>query len=197
MTAPAPLTTGQADRLVTALRQGQTLDDAVEALRLDLSAVWARARTDARLTIALAGQDPDAFDERARIARADYLRLLALGVAPSREELILGSGRAGARPTRSRLTAAVTLNDTKALEPIHQALRRRESLPKRHYLDSGYRSAELIVGSAKTYGVALVTPVLLDTSRQAKAREGFAADDCTIDWPAQQATCPAGKTSAT
>ncbi|MGW9033212.1 hypothetical protein ACWGQ5_56875, partial [Streptomyces sp. NPDC055722] len=91
----------------------------------------------------------------------------------------------------------MTLNDTKALEPIHQALHRRQSLPKQHYLDSGYRSAELIVGSAKTYGVALVTPVLLDTSRQAKAREGFAADDCTIDWPAQQATCPAGKTSAT
>jgi hypothetical protein len=95
MTAPAPLTTVQADRLVTALRQGKTLDDAVDALRLDLSAVWARARTDTRLTIALAGRDPDAFDERARIARADYLRLLALGVAPSRAELILGSGRAG------------------------------------------------------------------------------------------------------
>ncbi|MGW0633890.1 transposase, partial [Streptomyces sp. NPDC002758] len=94
-------------------------------------------------------------------------------------------------------TTASTLPDTKALEPIHQALQRRQLLPKRHYLDSGYPSAELIVGSAKTYGVALVTPVLLDTSRQAKAREGFAADDFTIDWPAQQATCPAGKTSAT
>jgi hypothetical protein len=94
-------------------------------------------------------------------------------------------------------TTASTLPDTKALEPIHQALQRRQLLPKRHYLDSGYPSAELIVGSAETYGVALVTPVLLDTSRQAKAREGFAADDFTIDWPAQQATCPAGKTSAT
>ncbi|MER5918369.1 transposase [Streptomyces sp. NPDC001982] len=94
-------------------------------------------------------------------------------------------------------TTASTLPDNKALEPIHQALQRRQLLPNRHYLDSGYPSAELIVGSAKTYGVALVTPVLLDTSRQAKAREGFAADDFTIDWPAQQATCPAGKTSAT
>ncbi|MET8635460.1 hypothetical protein [Streptomyces sp. NPDC004680] len=44
------------------------------------------------MTIVLAGLDPDAADERARIARADYLLLLALGVAPSRAELILGSG---------------------------------------------------------------------------------------------------------
>nr|WTB29859.1 transposase [Streptomyces sp. NBC_00830] len=47
------------------------------------------------------------------------------------------------------------------------------------------------------YGVALITPALLDTSRQAKAKEGFASHDFTIDRAAQQATCPAGHTSAT
>ncbi|MFE5581255.1 IS1182 family transposase [Kitasatospora sp. NPDC056531] len=108
----------------------------------------------------------------------------------------------GDRPARPNIitnvaTTASTLPDSKALEPIHQALQRRRLLPARHYLDSGYPSAELIVGSAKTYGVALITPVLLDTSRQAKAQEGFAADDFTIDWDNQQAVCPAGKTSAT
>ncbi|MGW4788594.1 hypothetical protein [Streptomyces sp. NPDC004230] len=80
---------------MTALRTGQAVDEAVAALSLDLSAVWATARTSTRLTIALAGRDPDAVDERSRIARADYLRLLALGVTPSRAELILGAGHAG------------------------------------------------------------------------------------------------------
>ena len=37
-------------------------------------------RTNTRLTTALAGRDPGAADERARIARAGYLRLLVLGV---------------------------------------------------------------------------------------------------------------------
>jgi transposase len=94
-------------------------------------------------------------------------------------------------------TTASTLPDSKALEGIHQSQQRRGLLPDEHYLDSGYPSAGLITGSLVRYGVALITPVLLDTSRQAKAKQGFAAHDFTIDWQAQQATCPAGKTSVT
>ncbi|WP_258308738.1 IS1182 family transposase [Streptomyces sp. NWU339] len=108
----------------------------------------------------------------------------------------------GDRPGRPNLitnvtTTCSTLPDSKALSAIHQGLHRRHLLPARHYLDSGYPSAELIASAAKTYGVALVTPVLLDTSRQAKARQGFAAHDFTIDWENNKALCPAGKTSAT
>jgi hypothetical protein len=86
----AQLTARQADRLVTALRHGQAVDTAVADLGLDLSAVWASARTDTRLTIALAGRDPDGPGEPSWTMRADFLRLLALGVPPSRAELILG-----------------------------------------------------------------------------------------------------------
>ena len=94
-------------------------------------------------------------------------------------------------------TTASTLPDSKALESIHRSQQRRGLLPDEHYLDSGYPSAELITGSLARYGVALITPVLLDTSRQAKAKEGFAAHDFTVDWAAQQAICPAGHTSTT
>jgi transposase len=94
-------------------------------------------------------------------------------------------------------TTSSTLPDSKALEDIHRSQRHRGLLPDEHYLDSGYASAELITGSLARYGVALITPVLLDTSRQAKAKQGFAACDFTIDWQAQQATCPAGKTNVT
>jgi hypothetical protein len=68
----------------------------------------------------------------------------------------------GDRPTRPNVITNVTttdstLPDVKALQPVHQALERRRLLPERHYLDSGYPSAELIVDSAKTYGIALIT----------------------------------------
>jgi hypothetical protein len=94
-------------------------------------------------------------------------------------------------------TTAATLPDSKALEIVHASLGTRGLLPHEHYLDSGYPSAELIVSSFKQHGVALITPVLLDHSRQARAKDGFAAHDFTIDWVTEKATCPAGKTSAT
>jgi transposase len=93
-------------------------------------------------------------------------------------------------------TTASTVPDTKALDGIHQRLQRRGLLPGEHYLDSGYPSADLIVKSRKTYGVALITPVLLDQSRQARENAGFAADAFTIDWKYQQVTCPQGQTSS-
>ncbi|MDD1064067.1 IS1182 family transposase [Streptomyces cocklensis] len=107
------------------------------------------------------------------------------------------SGRKHPNLITNVATTSSTLPDSKALDAVHHTLQQRRLLPEEHYLDSGYATAELIQGSLKTYGVALVTPVLLDTSRQAKDRNGFAAHDFTIDWHAEQATCPAGKTSVT
>ncbi|MEY2249023.1 hypothetical protein AB8A21_39900 [Streptomyces sp. BF23-18] len=91
----AALEPEESAQLITALRHGRGLDDAARELRLDLAAVWTTARTDTRLTIALAGRDPDAAAEKARTARAEYLRLLALGLPPTHAELILGSGHVG------------------------------------------------------------------------------------------------------
>ncbi|WP_243639888.1 transposase [Streptacidiphilus pinicola] len=108
----------------------------------------------------------------------------------------------GDRPARPNLITNVattysTLPDSKTLDAIHHALQHRSLLPARHYLDSGYPSADLIISSRRTYGIALVTPVLLDTSSQARTQEGFAAHDFTIDWENSKAVCPAGKTSTT
>jgi transposase len=122
--------------------------------------------------------------------------------APGQADPADTTPRRRARPQRPNLltnvaTTDATVPDSKALDPIHQSLQRRGLLPAAHYLDSGYPSAELIVGSLKTYGIALVTPVLLNHSRQAKDQQGFAAHDFTIDWETEQATCPAGKSSVT
>ncbi|MFJ3714339.1 hypothetical protein [Streptomyces sp. NPDC090057] len=96
MTAPSPLSARLANRLITALRHGQVLDEASAGLGVDLRAVWVRAHTDTRLAVALAGRDPDAHTERGHALRADDLRLPALGLPPSRAELILGTGYPGA-----------------------------------------------------------------------------------------------------
>jgi transposase len=93
-------------------------------------------------------------------------------------------------------TTDAAVPDVKAIEGIHDRLQRRALLPGEHYLDSGYASAELIVGSLPRYGIALITPVLADTSRQARAQEGFDQGAFTIDWNKQQVTCPQGQTSS-
>ena len=49
-------------------------------------------------------------------------------------------------------------------EPIHARLAGRGLLPDEHYVDSGYPSAELLVSSLASFGIALVTPMLADTS---------------------------------
>ncbi|MBD2818564.1 hypothetical protein ID867_15415 [Streptomyces parvulus] len=113
MTDTARLTARQTNRLITALRHGQALDLAAADLALGLPSVWATARTDTRLTIALAGRDPDAPQEHGRTLRADFLRLLALGVPPSRAELILGSTSFnGWRGTIQRSRVPVTRSAT-------------------------------------------------------------------------------------
>ncbi|MFE6894403.1 hypothetical protein [Streptomyces sp. NPDC057694] len=90
---PPPLTAAEADALIQLLRTGRVLADAVDDLGLPLAAVWPAARGNVRLTIALAGRDPDARDEAGRVARADYLRLLSLGVSAAHAELIVGMGQ--------------------------------------------------------------------------------------------------------
>ncbi|MEU2057998.1 hypothetical protein [Streptomyces bungoensis] len=81
MTDPVPLTGRQANRLITVLRHGRDPDRAASELGIDLRAVWARARTDTRLAISLAGRDPDVLEERGHALRADNPRLLALGIS--------------------------------------------------------------------------------------------------------------------
>lgn len=151
---------------------------------------------------AVRGNGP--VDKTGTAPRADFHKLHVSETcsAPGQADPAGTTPRRPERPQRPNLitnvaTTDATVPDSKALDPIHQSLQRRGLLPAAHYLDSGYPSAELIVGSRKTYGIALITPVLLNHSRQAKAQQGFATHDFTIDWETEQATCPAGKSSVT
>ncbi len=93
-------------------------------------------------------------------------------------------------------TTDATVPDSAMTEPIHRRLAARGLLPAEHYLDSGYPSAELITGSAKTFGISLITPVLADVSPQARAGAGFDRSAFTIDFDRHQATCPQGQSSS-
>jgi hypothetical protein len=93
-------------------------------------------------------------------------------------------------------TTEASISDAAMTEPIHEDLARRGLLPAEHYVDSGYPSAELLISSLTRYGITLVTPMLSDTSPQARAGAGFDRTGFTIHWHNQQATCPQGQHSA-
>jgi transposase len=92
-------------------------------------------------------------------------------------------------------TTDASVPDAAMTEPIHAELARRGVLPAEHYLDSGYPSADLLISSRAAYGIRLVTPMLADTSPQARAGDGYDRTAFTIDWDNQQVTCPQGQAS--
>ena len=93
-------------------------------------------------------------------------------------------------------TTDATVPDNQMTVPIHARLAGRGLLPAEHYVDSGYPSAELLVTSLASFGIALVTPMLADTSPQARAGAGFDRTAFAIDFGTQQATCPQGHASS-
>ena len=117
-----------------------------------------------------------------------------------------GAGQGQAAPPRQATwlpniitnvaTTDATVPDQAMTQPVHRQLAGLGLLPGEHYLDSGYPSAELLVGSAATFGIALVTPVLADTSPQARAGAGLDRTAFRIDWDRKQVTCPQGQPSA-
>jgi hypothetical protein len=92
-------------------------------------------------------------------------------------------------------TTDATVTDNQMTGPIHDDLAGKNLAPGRHYLDSGYLSAALVVSALTTWGIALVGPLLADTSAQARAGKGYARADFTVDYDTKTVTCPQGKTA--
>src|SRR5487761_1056913 len=63
-------------------------------------------------------------------------------------------------------TTTATVTDNAMTAVIDDHLPARELVPARHYLDSGYLSAQILVGELRRLGIALVGPLLADTSPQ-------------------------------
>jgi len=93
-------------------------------------------------------------------------------------------------------TTDATVTDNQMTTAICEDLAKKNLAPGRSYLDSGYLSAAVVVSALTTWGIALIGPLLADTSAQARARAGYARADFTVDYDTTTATCPQGKTSA-
>jgi transposase len=93
-------------------------------------------------------------------------------------------------------TTDATVPDNQMTTVIHDELAGKDLAPGRHYLDSGYLSAALVVSQAARHGIALIGPLLGDTSAQSRAGKGYARADFAVDYDATTVTCPQGSTSA-
>jgi transposase len=94
-------------------------------------------------------------------------------------------------------TTDATVTDNQMTSAIDDELAGKNLAPGRHYLDSGYLSAALVVSEHARHGIALIGPLLADNSAQARAGAGYARADFTVDYDARTVTCPQGRTAAT
>ena len=90
-------------------------------------------------------------------------------------------------------TTDATVPDNQMTAVIDDDLAGKTLAPGRHYLDSGYLSAALVVAEAARHGIALIGPLLADTSAQARAGHGYARADFTVDYDSKTVDLPAGK----
>lgn len=90
-------------------------------------------------------------------------------------------------------TTTATIPDVAMTEPIHNQLQDRGLMPGEHVVDAGYTSADLLL-AARARGINLLGPLLADQSPQARSG-GYTTEAFSIDFEAQQATCPQGATS--
>ena len=94
-------------------------------------------------------------------------------------------------------TTDATVTDNQMTAVIHDGLAAKNLAPGRHYTDSGYLSAALVVSELARPGIVLTGPLLAGTSAQARAGHGYARAGFAIDYDTRTATCPQGKTAAT
>ena len=92
-------------------------------------------------------------------------------------------------------TTVANVQDVEMTAIIQEKLAQHPLLPEEQIVDTGYVDADLLVKSHQNYGMALVGPVLSDTSWQAKAGKGFDVGSFHLDWQSETATCPQGQTS--
>ena len=92
-------------------------------------------------------------------------------------------------------TTDATVTDNQMTGAICGELAGKRLAPGRHYLDSGYLSAALMVSEYTSHAITLTGPLLADTSVQARAGHGYARADFAADYDSKTVTCPQGKTS--
>lgn len=94
------------------------------------------------------------------------------------------------------ITTEATEQDTEVVDELHAALTEKGLAPGEHLLDMGYSDSYSLVNAYQKYDIEMVVPMRADHSWQQRAGQGYSLYQFHIDWEAQQASCPQGKTSA-
>ncbi len=92
------------------------------------------------------------------------------------------------------LTTPSTVPDSQVTTTIQQDLGANGLSPAEHYVDAGYIDAGNLVESIDT-AIDLIGPIQPDSNWQGRDLQAFDLSCFTIDWQAQQATCPMGEKS--
>ena len=93
-------------------------------------------------------------------------------------------------------TTDATVTDNQMTEPVHDALAARNLAPGTALPRFGIPQRRLGGLGTDHRGIALTGPLLADTSAQARAGNGYARADFTVDYDHKTVTCPQGRTSA-
>src|SRR5262245_39928046 len=93
------------------------------------------------------------------------------------------------------VTALAPSTDHAETMAIQHRLAERELMPSEQLVDTAYVTADHLVTSQTEHAYTLVEPVAEDYSWQARQGAGYALAQFVIDWEAQRATCPRGKSS--
>jgi transposase len=92
-------------------------------------------------------------------------------------------------------TAPAPSSDNTQTAAIQKRLAARGLPPSEHIVDTSYVTAAHLVSSQAEHDCTLLGPAAEDYSWQARAGQGFGSAQFVVDWEAQRATCPQGKTS--
>jgi transposase len=91
-------------------------------------------------------------------------------------------------------TTPAPSSDESGLSAIHADLAEKELLPNQHLVDSGYTTLTNLVTSRSDHEVDLVGPTLKTHWYQAET--GYDLTNFSIDWEAEEVTCPQGRSSS-
>ena len=80
--------------------------------------------------------------------------------------------------------------DMSATATIHKRLALRGLLPAKHFVDSGYVDADLLLSSQRDHGISLEGPVRKMSTWAARAGHGYDLPNFKIDWDHNQVICP-------
>jgi transposase len=91
-------------------------------------------------------------------------------------------------------TTVATTQDVASTSNIQESLAKKNLLPNRHFVDTGYVDAGLLVESAEKHNIELFGPTRFNPSWQSR-EGGYDSSQFLIDWDYQKVICPEGKQS--